>query len=387
MTMGNIFTYIEWRGDLTLSQSRFNEVDNLILSVLSYFDFGDCVPQIGQGEITIEKAAQVYFEHNGLPKPPQAASNSAESLKWLFYLMAKSRRYQKMKLSSVVDILDMANAKQFYAICIHVNKRLLYLSYRGTADDLAGWKEDFLLACIPEIPSHREAVNYLQQVAALYPDQELILGGHSKGGNLAVYAASLAPHDIQTRIKAVWSNDGPGFQEALISSEGYKNIAHAIRTIVPKSSVVGMLLAHEENHRIVDSLQIGLLQHDGFSWEISGDHFVVIAELTSGSVKVDRAIRTWLQQMSMEERKQVVDCLFDVLYASGATKLSEIRKDRLRTMIASISHMKEVPKESRERIIEFLILLTQSTHRLNIESKLAKGKKMLSETILLPHAR
>lgn len=285
----------------------------------------------------------------------------------------------------MVDILDTANAKQFYTICIHMSNRQIYLSYRGAADDLAGWKEDFLLACIPEIPSHQEAVRYLQQVAMEYPHKALMLGGHSKCGNLAVYAASLAPSDIQARIYAVWSNDGPGFQETLLASEGYKNISHKIHTIVPKSSVVGMLLTHEEKHRIVNSSQIGLLQHDGFPWEVSGNHFVVIPELTNQSIKVDHAIRAWLEQMSLDERKQVVDCLFNVLYASGATTLSEVRKDCLKTMIASISHMKEVPKESRERIIEFLVLLAQIAHRLNLESKLAKGKEALSGAVLLQH--
>lgn len=383
----NILTYLKWRGDLTLSQSRFNEVDNLILSILSYLSFGDIIPSLGQGEITMENAAQIYFKRSGMPKPPQIVSNSEESLRWLFYLMAASPRYRRMKLSAAVDILDTANAKQFYAICIHISNRQLYLSFRGTADDLAGWKEDFLLACVPEIPSHREAVHYLQEIASYYPNKMLMLGGHSKGGNLAVYAASLAPRDIQLRIQAVWSNDGPGFQETLVASEGYRNISHEIHTIVPKSSVVGILLTHEEKYKIVNSSQIGLLQHDGFSWEVSGNHFVAIPELTKQSIHVDQAIRAWLDQMSLEDRKQVVDCLFNVLYASGATTLSEVRKDRLKTMIVSISHMKEVPKDSRERIIEFLMLLAQIEHRLNIESKLEKGKEALSGSVLLQHIK
>lgn len=382
--MGSILTYLEWRSDLTLAQSRFNEVDNLILSILSYLDLGDVIPPPGQGEITVENAARIYFRHTGRPTPPQTAGNSVECQRWLFHLMAASARYRRMKLSARVDILDVANTKQFYAICIHISNRQLYLSFRGTADDLAGWKEDFLLACAPEIPSHGEAVRYLRTVASLYPGKALLLGGHSKGGNLAVYAASLASRDIQSRIQVVWSNDGPGFQEALIASSGYQNIAHVIHTIVPKSSVVGILLTHGEKYRIVNSSQIGLLQHDGFSWVVSGDHFVAIPERTKESIRVDQAIRAWLNQMSLAERRQVVDCLFDVLYASGATTLSKVRKDRLKTMITSISHIKEVPKESRERIIEFLVLLTQIEYRLNIEGKLEKGIEALKANVLPP---
>ena len=382
--MGNIFAYIQWRGDLTLSESPFGEVDNLILSMLSYFDFKQIIPEPGQGEITVEQAAHKVFQETGVPDPPRTASNSQESLRWLLYLMARSRRYRRMKLSSRVDLFDAANAKQFDAICIHISSRQLYLSFRGTTDDLAGWKEDFLLTCMPEIPSHREAVHYLIQTASRYPEKQLLLGGHSKGGNLAVYAASFAPVDIQKRIKAVWSNDGPGFQEELLASDGYRRIAHAIHSIVPKSSVVGMLLSHDEHRKIVDSLQIGILQHDGFSWEIVGNHFVELDALTSGSLRVDQAVRTWLQQMSMDERRQAVECLVDVLYASGATTLSEIRRDRLRTMTGSISRMMELPKESRERIIEFLVLLKHSTNRLNLESRMARHRKALSDTSCRP---
>lgn len=379
--MGNLFAYIQWRGDLTLSASPFGEVDSLILSMLSYFDFGPVVPPPGQGEITVERAAQRVFEESGPPEPPRTASNSQESLRWLLYLMAHARRYRRMKLSSRVDLFDAANAKQFYAICIHVSSRQLYLSFRGTTDDLAGWKEDFLLTCLPEIPSHREAVQYLTDVASRYPDKQLLLGGHSKGGNLAVYAASFAPCAVQQRIRAVWSNDGPGFQEALLASDGYRRIAHAVHSIVPKSSVVGMLLSHDERRKIVDSTQIGILQHDGFSWEISGDRFVELDALTSESLRVDQAVRSWLRQMDMDERRQAVECLFDVLYASGATTLSEIRRERLKTMTGSISRMKELPRESRERIIEFLVLLRRSTHRLNLESRLTLHKKALSDTV------
>ena len=153
---------------------------------------------------------------------------------------------------------------------------------------------------------------------------------------------------------------------------------------MPKSSVVGMLLSHDERRKIVDSTQIGILQHDGFSWEISGDRFVELDALTSESLRVDQAVRTWLRQMDMDERRQAVECLFDVLYASGATTLSEIRRDRLKTMTGSISRMKELPRESRERIIEFLVLLKHSTNRLNLESRMARHRKALSDTVRRP---
>ena len=373
--MNNVFAYLEWRGDLSFSQSGFNEVDNLILSLLSYFDFKEMLPAPGEGEISVEQACQVYFHDRDTPAPPDEPANSGRTLQWLLYVMAQCRRYKKMKLSCAVDIFDKDSATQFYALCIHINRNRAYLSFRGTGDDLVGWKEDFLLACIPEIPSQREALNYLERVAALYPEKTFMLGGHSKGGNLAVYAAASASEEIQNRIVSVWSNDGPGFQNEMLISDGYQRIAFAVHHIVPKSSVVGMLLAHDEHYKIVDSSQVGLLQHDGFSWVVSGNHFNELEELTIQSVKADRAISKWLQGLSLEERRQFVDCLFDVLYASGVTTLSEVRRDKLKALTASLPHVKEIPKDSRERIIEFLVLLRQIIRRLSIESKLDRIKK------------
>ena len=238
----------------------------------------------------------------------------------------------------------MEYAEQSEAIFCHdkflVSRKHIYLSFRGTSDDLTGWKEDFLMACMPEVPSQEEAVLYTERVAAQYPDHRLLLGGgHFKRTTiLAVYAAVQASPKIQSRIDIVWSNDGPGFQEAFLRSEAYQALSPKIRSIVPKSSVVGMLLAHPENYQIVDSSQIGLLQHDGLSWQIMGDHFIILPELTHESIRTERTIRSWLQKIPQEEREEFVDSLFSVLYSTGAHTLSEIRKDRMKAAAASSLH-------------------------------------------------
>ena len=378
--MNNIFSYLTWRGDLTLTQSRFNEVDNLILSTLSYLDFSGIVPKNGEQEITIKRAAEEYFFLHGIPQRPDLKkASSLELREWMLYLMADTRRFRNMRLSCLVQILDAEQVKQFSAMTILVSRKQIYLSFRGTSDDLTGWKEDFLMACMPEVPSQEEAVLYTERVAAQYPDHRLLLGGHSKGGNLAVYAAVQASPGIQRRIDSVWSNDGPGFQEAFLCSEAYQAVSPKIRSIVPKSSVVGMLLAHPENYQIVDSSQIGLLQHDGLSWQIMGDHFVTLPELTRESIRTDQRIRKWMQKIPQEERKEFVDALFDVLNASGAHTLSEVRKDRVKTITSSFSSMKELPKETRDRILEFIMLLNLISRRLNDENRINQTERLLEK--------
>lgn len=368
--MNNILGYLCWRGDLSLSQAEFNEVDNLVLSTVCYLDFTDIVPQKGEGTITVCQAADQYFSIHGLPNcPDEDKASPLELREWMLYLLAGTRRFRNMKLCNYLQILDEIQVKQFSALTVLVSRKHAYLSYRGTGDDLIGWKEDFLLACLPEIPAQEEAVLYLQDVAAQFPDKLLMVGGHSKGGNLAVYAAVQSPGNIQDRICAVWSNDGPGFTDDFVHSEAFHRIEHKIHFIVPKSSVVGMLLAHAENYQIVDSSQIGLLQHDGLSWQVMADHFVTLPELTQESIRTEQKIRTWLQKIPLNERKEFVDALFDVLHSTGANTVSEIKRDRAKTAAASIPAMKELPKETRDRILEFLMLLNMISRRLNDESK------------------
>jgi hypothetical protein len=326
--------------------------------------------------ITIQQAANQYFSIHGLPNcPDEEKVTPLELREWMLYLMADTRRFRNMKLCNHLQILDEIQVKQFSSLTILVSRKHAYLSYRGTGDDLIGWKEDFLLACLPEIPAQEEAVFYLQDVADQFPERFLMVGGHSKGGNLAVYAAVQAPESIQDRICAVWSNDGPGFTDEFVHSDAFHRIEHKIHFIVPKSSVVGLLLAHAENYQIVDSSQIGLLQHDGLSWQVMADHFVTLSELTKESIRTEQKIRTWLQKIPLEERRKFVDSLFDVLQSTGAHTVSEIKKDRAKTAAASIPAMKELPKDTRERILEFLMLLNTISRKFNDESKAMQENK------------
>lgn len=378
--MDNILSYIKWRGDLTVRQSRFNEVDNLILSTLSYLSFDGIIPESPAGSISIGQAAQRYFRLHPLPDEQDIEKmNTGSGREWMFYLMASSRRFRNMRLSNYKNILDPESVKQFTAMTIHTFRNDLYIAYRGTNDTLTGWKEDFLLACLPEVASQEEAVNYARTVAEQYTQKRLFLGGHSKGGNLAVYAAVKVPMNIQDRIQTVWSNDGPGYQEDFITSESYLRMAAKIHTIVPKSSVVGMLMAHDHQYTIVDSYQKGLLQHDGLSWRVIGNQFVHFPELTRESQAAGRSIRTWLDTHPQEERLAFVNALFDVLSATGTQKLSEIRRDRIKSMIVSLPYYRELPKDTREQILRFFVLLNSVTLRLNNETAIEKTSRMIGK--------
>ena len=377
--MSNIFTYLTWRGDLSLAQSGFNEVDNLILSTLCYLDFERIVPAPGQGSVTVEQAAKGYFQRHPAPNGPDRQFDPTVRREWMLVLLSRSARFKRLRLSRLVNILDQSQDKQFSALCVHLNPRQIYVAYQGTSDDLTGWKEDFLLACQPEIPSQEEALSYLIQTAEAFPAAQLMLGGHSKGGNLAVFAAAQAEEAIQQRIPIIWSNDSPGFQEDFLRQPGHRRVQEKIQSIVPKSSVIGMLLNHEENYRVVDSEQVGWLQHDGLSWAVMADHFVALPALTPQSLQADTAIRSWLKTIPMEERAAFVHTLFDVLSASGAHTVTEIRKEKLKVMTGSILAMKNLPREMRDRIVQFMVVFSRVTGKINRESARHRAARMLED--------
>ncbi|MDY3985047.1 DUF2974 domain-containing protein [Dysosmobacter sp.] len=366
--MANLLDYLDWRGDLTLEQSPFNEVDNLILAELSFVDFKDIVPAPGEGDsVILREAAERFFARFPEGERIDMGVLVPSAIPEMLRKMADSRRFGDMKLNCFVDHLDVGRGEQFAALAIETGDKTLYLSFRGTDDSLAGWKEDFELACMPEVPAQKKALAYVRDVAKQFPRKKLRLGGHSKGGNLAVYAGVFCPESVQKRIIAVWSNDGPGFHEDLLDLPEHKRVAERIYSIVPKSSVVGMLLEHEEDYTVVDSDQLGFMQHDGFSWQVLGDHFITLRQVTRQAHLSDQELRGWVHGLTVEQRETFVNAMFDVLSASGAVTLTDLRDDSFRAVGAMIKAMKDLDKETRDGLRDFLAILFKSNLRMVLE--------------------
>lgn len=359
--MADLFDYLDWRGDLTLAQAPFNEVDNLILAELSFVDFGGIVAAPGAGgAIFLWEAAEQFFARLPADRPVDMGVLVPDAIPLLLRKIADSQRFREMRLSCYVDWLDTEQAVQFSALAVETGDGLYYIAFRGTDDTLAGWKEDFHMACMEEIPAQRMAVDYLRTVARQHPRRRLRVGGHSKGGNLSVYAATFAPPSIQRRIQSVWSNDGPGFHRRLLDSAEYARIAERVVSIVPKSSVVGMLLEHDEDYVVVDSSEQGLLQHDGFSWSVLGDHFVRLDDVTRQSRINDRALKEWVRSMPLDQREKFVEGLFQVLSASGAVTLTDLKEESLKAAGAMIRAMKDMDKDTRDAVLYAVKVLIRS---------------------------
>lgn len=365
--MANILDYLNWRGDLTLVQSPFNEVDNLILAELSFVNFTGIVPGPGEGEgVPLHAAAEAFFRsHEGGDMGMGVLV--PDEIPTLLRKMAECPRFREMKVNCFCDHLDVRKAEQFAAVTVELGDGSIYLSFRGTDDTIAGWKEDFLLGCQPEVPAQKKAVAYVKAVAAQYPRRKLMLGGHSKGGNLAVYGGIFVPLAIQRRISAVWSNDGPGFYGAVLETPQHARLEGRIHSIVPKSSVVGMLLEHEESYTVVDSDQVGLWQHDGFSWQVLGTGFVTLREVSRQGRRNDLALKEWVRRLPVDQREKFVDGLFEVLTASGATTLTDLKEDGFRAAGAMVRAMKDMEKDTRDALFNAIATLFRSNIQAAVE--------------------
>ena len=317
--------------------------------------------------VALRLAAEAFFARFPAGNPIDMGVLVPAAIPEMLRKMADSRRFGDMGLNCFVDHLDVGKGEQFAALTVETGYGALYLSFRGTDDTLAGWKEDFELACMPEVPAQKKALEYTRAVAKQFPRRKLRLGGHSKGGNLAVYAGVFAPTNVQRRMIDIWSNDGPGFHEDLLDLPEHQRVADRIHSIVPKSSVVGMLLEHEEDYTVVDSDQLGFLQHDGFSWQVMGDHFIRLRQVTRQAHLSDQELRTWVQSLSVEQRENFVTALFDVLTASGATTLTDLKADSFKAVGSMVKAMKDLDKETRDGLWDFLGILFKSNLRLMLE--------------------
>lgn len=322
--MGTLYDYISWRGDLSFREAPINEVDSLIFSLLSYIDFKDIVPEEHDGNpISIKMAATAFFAKNPDPRKVSMGVIVPKEIITVFQKIKNTRRFQKVMMKAHVNLIDTKKEMQFSATTFLPGDGTVLVAYRGTDDTLVGWKEDFNMSFMSVVPAQEEAANYLNQVA-LHAKGAIRLTGHSKGGNLAVYAAVHCQTDTQKRLLKVWCNDGPGFGSSMLNDPNYVKIRSIIRTLVPQSSVVGMLLEHDENYTVVKSRQAGLFQHNALSWDVMGGSFVRLKNITGESQRFNRTLNEWIKQMTPEQREQFVESLYQILSSDNAMTLTDL---------------------------------------------------------------
>ncbi len=317
----NLMDYLDWRGDLSFDASPLNEVDALIFSWLSYYPFeklkGD--PE----SLTLHELADLHESENGPISKVNLTTNidTGQTATWLLRRAADTDRFRDIKVTDLSSVTDADRGMQFAAMSFLADADLRVIAYRGTDGSIAGWKEDCYLAFSGAVPAQMMAAEYFEKVN---DGREIVLCGHSKGGNLAMFAALKAPEMKLGEIRAVYNFDGPGFCFELEKDSRYEKIHQKIVTIVPESSIVGMLLNHEEDYQIVESQMASILQHDALFWKVIGNHFVYADKRNPSSVFVDNTLREWIAGASLDERKEFVDAMFSIVENTGAREFSEI---------------------------------------------------------------
>lgn len=347
--MSNILDYLDWRGDLDFSTDPINEVDNLVLSVLSYLDFAGVVPTPDESDsVSLADAAEAIKR---MPDQITAPVTSAffSRLPLLLEKCAASTRFQSLRLSHYVNRVSFDEAEQFSALVFSMDKYTHFVSFSGTDDTLIGWKEDLEMSFREVVPAQRSAVEYLDLLMSHLPGI-FYLGGHSKGGNLAVFAAANIAAEMQPSIQRVFNNDGPGFQRSMLENPGYLRVIDKTVRFMPQSSVVGMLLNQSGLYQVVGSDESGVMQHDAFSWKVIGPNFVYLEGLSTGSIKFNAALREWLNNVPLEERKEFIDALFTILEATGARTLREFTQDKLAASKAMIASFKQLEPETQTHL-------------------------------------
>jgi len=234
---------------------------------------------------------------------------------------------------------------QYTALSLQTGNSI-YVAFRGTDDTIVGWKEDFNMAFSEEVPAQREAVKYIEEEK----EGSLLVGGHSKGGNLAVYASAKAKASVQERIVSIYNDDGPGFLEGFLSSPGYERISDRIHTVVPRSSIIGMLLCRKEAHRVVDSNERGIFQHDPYSWQVLGPDFIECSSLSKGALLFDESVKSWLSSISKEERSSFIDTVFDSLEKADVNHTNELAKPK--NLAIFLKSLKATDKETGEMMLK-----------------------------------
>lgn len=348
--MGNIMDYISWRGDLSFEQSQFNEVDNLILACFSYVNLDGISAVTKQKGIGLKKLTKEFMKLHTM-KELEADKSFIRLAPFMMMEMAKSVRFGKCVVRNYVNDIVTEAEQQFAAMEIVLEDGTSYVSFRGTDDTIIGWKEDFNLST-GVVPAQKRAIEYLQKISE-HTDGMLRVGGHSKGGNLAIYGSVMCK-SAHEKILEIYSNDGPGFSREFQELPEMKEMMPKIIRIIPEYSIIGTLLEHEKEPVIVASSSKGLLQHDGFSWEVQGPALVRRDSLNKTALRFIEILHKWIDGMDTEQKRLLIEDLFATLQASGYENLSEVQSGGLKSLAAMVKRVEKFAPESRGMMQELL---------------------------------
>lgn len=354
--MATIFDYINDLQYSSFIDQPLTDLDCLILTELSYLPFDQWVDSSFTPDTPwrLMALATQFFQHYDQQKSTFMRSQERQQL---LQAVCQHKRYKNIKVLGFINEVSLAKTQQFAAVCYQIMPGQTVIVYRGTDDSIIGWKEDFHMAYMAEIPAQTAARQYLETALNSFQGQ-VVLTGHSKGGNLALFASSQVKAEAQARIQKVVAFDAPGLNSEIQESQGFKQLASRRIHYIPQDSIVGMLLQTPDEVEIVHSKAFGLLQHSTFFWEIEDGHFKPAAKLTQDSLQTDQTLKAWLAELSQDEVKRLVDIIFGVILEAGIERFSDINTDTLTKLSTLINQIQQVSEEEQtmvKRLLQRLI--------------------------------
>ncbi len=339
--MSGIFDYLKWRGDIPMSAVPLGDADKLILAELSYIDF------LCDAPTPIAKLCEDALKKIDILKESGAKLNiihHKDDIKLLSELSV-SERFRNLMIGHFHKQTDKKRESQFAAMTVYLPDDTVCVVFRGTDWSVVGWKEDFSMTYCDVLPAHELAVSYLKRIGGLH-NGRIIVTGHSKGGNLAVYASAFCGEEISSRIVEVTSLDGPGFSENIINTPEYKAISEKVHTFMPKASVVATLFSRMGKFTVIESKAKGLMQHIPYNWCIEGAGFVAAAKRDGSGQLVEEALGSWIGSLTPDERRLFVDTVFSVFAKSDIEDLGDLLEgDNYRTLIRNYSSLDDTSKK------------------------------------------
>ena len=366
----NIISYVDKYKRTGFDQMPFNEVDSLVLCQLSYLNFKDLVPGIKelstsvslQDIVATAEKDRLYEEYW-----------FKEDNRKLVEKVTQSFRFMDMKLNYFVEVLNEEHGIQFSAVTFLFGDKSVYVAFRGTDVTLVGWKEDMMLACSEPLRSQELAAEYLDKVSSTFAGQFRV-GGHSKGGNLAVYAAMFCKSDVRRRICDIYDHDGPGFRPEILKEGHFDFIRSKVHKYIPKESIVGILLETNMDYEVVESTGIGALQHNTFTWKSKNGQFVKAKGMRRNKRVADAALNEWIYSLSDREVSVFIDTLFDILAASDAKTLFEIIEDPKKSVSGVFSAYKELDKTTKSAVFSTIRKLGETLGERTFENLVERTK-------------
>lgn len=350
----NILDYLETEFS-SFENKSFNVVDSAILSQFCMVRCEGLVPAFDPNKSS--RASQNY--KSGLPrllgaltKKPKRKHNQhparftnllraerysemftglvPERIKSALVALAASPRFRVLSLQDYLSIFDKETNNQFAAITFVYNSKdphneFAYVGFRGTDTSITGWRENFNMAFTSPVPAQTQALRYLEAVAPSLPNR-IYVGGHSKGGNLALYAALKMHPDIRQRIDTVFVHDAPGFKEGAISPDEWQRLEGKINRTIPQESIVGMLMNCPVTAHVVQAQEHGFDQHSIFNWDVNieAGNFIYAGKITDSAQFFNEVFSEWLSNYSDEQAAEIVDALFKAIEVSGISNASEL---------------------------------------------------------------